>query len=190
MTTATESSPATLLTAEDLLRLDTQGVRGELIRGVFCKMTPTGHEHGRIVASLTHELVAHVKVRRLGVIVAGDSGVQLESDPDTVRAPDIAFTSAERLPVGHITHRYVDIVPDLAVEVVSPSDQHAEVRDKARMWLSFGAHLVWVVFPVSRTVEVHRSGADTAETLTEADRLDGGSVLPGFSCPLRRLFAA
>ncbi|WP_419944609.1 Uma2 family endonuclease [Candidatus Poriferisodalis sp.] len=189
MKTATESSPTTLLTADDLLRLGND-VRGELIRGVFCEMTPTGHEHGRIVASLTHELVAHVKIQQLGVVVAGDTGVQLEHEPDTVRAPDIAFTSSERLPVGQITHRYVQVVPDLVAEVVSPSDRHAEVRDKARMWLSCGVQLVWVVFPVARTVEVHRVGVDATETLAEADHLDGGSVLPGFTCSLRRLFAA
>lgn len=188
MTTATESSPTTLLTAEDLLRLGDE-VRGELIRGVLCEMTPTGQEHGWIVALLTRELVAHVEAHRLGIVVAGESGVQLEHDPDTVRAPDIAFTSAQRLPVDRITRRYAEVVPDLVVEVVSPSDRHADVRDKARMWLSFGVQLVWVVFPVARTVEVYRVGAEAVETLTEADSLDGGDVLPGFTCPLSRLFA-
>lgn len=188
MVTITQPSPATLLTADDLLRLGDE-VRGELIRGVFCEMTPTGHEHGRIVASLTHELVAHVEMHRLGVVV-GESGVHLEHDPDTVRAPDIAFTSGKRLPVGRAIHRYVQVVPDLVVEVVSPSDRHAAVRDKARMWLSFGVQLVWAVFPVARKVEVHRADSDTAKTLTEADSLDGTPVLPGFSYPLSRLFAA
>lgn len=187
MTTITQPSPATLLTADDLLRLDDE-VRGELIRGVFCKMTPPGHEHGRVVALLTHELVAHVAVCRLGVVV-GESGVHLEHEPDTVRAPDIAFTLAERLPAGRANHRYAQTVPDLVVEVVSPSDRRSAVRDKARMWLSFGVQLVWVVFPASRTVEVHRADADAVETLTEVDSLDGTSVLPGFAYPLERLFA-
>jgi len=188
MKTATEASSATLLTADEFMHLGGE-VRGELIRGVLCEMTPTGQEHGWVVALLTRELVTHVEVHRLGIVVAGESGVQLEHDPDTVRAPDIAFTSAQRLPADRITRRYAEVVPDLVVEVVSPSDRHADVRDKARMWLSFGVQLVWVVFPVARTVEVHSADADAAQTLSEADSLDGGSVLPGFSYPLSRLFA-
>jgi len=183
-----QAAATTLLTADDLFQLDDE-VRGELIRGVFCEMTPPGQEHGRVVALLTHALVAHVEVRQLGVVVAGDSGVHLEHDPDTVRAPDIAFTASERLPGGRAIHRYVQTVPDLVVEVVSPSDRRAAVRDKARMWLSFGVQLVWVVFPVACTVEVHRADTDAAETLTQADSLDGGDVLPGFAYPLERLFA-
>ena len=189
MKTAVQASPTTLLTADDLFQLDDE-VRGELIRGVFCEMTPPGHEHGRVVALFTHALVTHVEASRLGVVVAGHSGVYLEHDPDTVRAPDIAFTSGERLPVGRVTHRYVQIVPDLVVEIVSPSDRHADVRDKARMWLSFGVQLLWVVFPVARTAEVHRADAGAVETLTEADSLDGGEVLPEFAYPLERLFSA
>lgn len=189
MKTAAEFSPTRLLTADDLLQLDDE-MRGELIRGVFCEMTPTGQEHGRIVALLTHELVAHVEMRRLGIVVAGESGVQLEHEPDTVRAPDIAFTSVERLPVGHVTRRYAQVVPDLVAEVVSPSDRRSEVHAKAQMWVSYGVLLVWVVFPKTRTVEVYRAGAEVVETLTEADSLDGTPVLPGFTYPLSRLFAA
>ncbi|MDE0133669.1 MAG: Uma2 family endonuclease [Acidimicrobiaceae bacterium] len=188
MKTAVQPSPTTLLTADDLFQLDDE-VRGELIRGVFCEMTPPGHEHGRVVALLTHALVAHVEERQLGVVVAGDSGVHLEHDPDTVRAPDVAFTSGERLPMGRAIHGYAQVVPDLVVEVVSPSDRHADVRDKARMWLSFGVQLVWVVFPAARTGEVYRAGTEAVETLTEADSLDGGDVLPGFTYPLSQLFA-
>lgn len=188
MKTAIQPSPNTLLTADDLFQLDDE-VRGELIRGVFCEMTPPGHEHGRVVALLTHALVAHVEVRQLGVVVAGDSGVHLEHDPDTVRAPDIAFTSGERLPMGRAIHGYAQVVPDLVAEVVSPSDRHADVRDKARMWLGFGVQLVWVVFPTARTVEVHRAGTDDVEALGEADNLDGIPVLPEFAYPLRRLCA-
>ena len=114
----------------------------------------------------------------------------LEHEPDTVRAPDAAYISRERLPVGALAERYGDAVPELVVEVVSPSDRRSDVHDKARMWLSFGVVLAWVVFPQSRTVEVHRAGADEIETLTLDDDLDGGPVLPGFAYPLRRLFAA
>lgn len=189
MTTATESSPTTLLTAEDLLRLDAQGVRGELVRGVFCEMTPAGAEHSKIAFRLGLQVGKFVEEHRLGTAFAADYGIQLERNPDTVRAPDFAFTSYERCPPGAITEGYGQQVPELVAEVVSPSDRRSEVDAKARMWVSYGVLLVWVVFPRTRTVDVYCAGAEAVEMLTEADILDGGSVLPGFAYPLSRLFA-
>ncbi|MDE0135359.1 MAG: Uma2 family endonuclease [Acidimicrobiaceae bacterium] len=189
MKTAIQSSPTTLLTAEDLLRLDVQGVRGELVRGVFCEMSPAGAEHSKIAFRLGLQVGKFVEEHRLGTAFAADYGIQLERDPDTVRAPDFAFTSYERCPPGALTEEYGQEVPELVAEVVSPSDRRSEVHAKARMWVSFGVLLVWVVFPKTRTVEVYRAGVEAVETLTEADSLGGGSVLPGFRCPLSRLFA-
>jgi len=163
-------------------------VCGELIRGVFCEMPKPGMRHGQLALRLGAKLFNHVDERQIGTVV-GEVGVLLERDPDTVRAPDAAFISHDRLPKGSVPARYDETIPELVVEVVSPSDRHADVRDKARMWLSFGVQLVWVVFPVERTVEVHRADVDAAQTLTEADSFDGGSVLPGFSYPLSQLFA-
>ncbi len=191
MKTAVEASATTLLTADDLMRLDAQGVSGELVRGVLVEMSKPGLRHAQLTARLCTQLCNHVDERHLGTVV-GELGVLLERDPDTVRAPDVAFISYDRLPKGNLFSGYAENVPDLVVEVVSPSDRLVAVRDKARMWLSFGVQLVWVVFPASRTVEVYSADADTAdtaETLTEADHLDGGSVLPEFTCPLSRLFA-
>ena len=178
-----------LLTADDLLRLYSEGVRGELIRGVLCETMSTGQRHGRIVVNLSAELRAFVKPRRLGTLVASDSGVWLERDPDTVREPDIAFTSAERLPLGEDVPGYAEVVPDLVIEVASPSDSRREVNDKARMWLSHGVRLVWVVYPGSLTVEVHQPDA-AVSTLTGDQALDGMEVLPGFTCAVSEIFAA
>ena len=194
MTTATEFSPTTLLTAEELLRLDARGVRGELVRGVFCEVMPAGYRHGMIVVRLAARLVDYADERRCGTVVASDAGILLERDPDTVREPDIAFTSADRLPLGAAPTGYSDVVPDLVVEVASPSDRPGELDERAHMWLGFGVRLLWVVHPDSETVEVHSvdsqsAGVPQAETLTGGDELDGGSVLPGFTYPLRRLFA-
>ena len=178
-----------LLTAGDLLRLYSRGVRGELIRGVLCETMPTGHEHGKIVMKLGAALSNFVESRELGTLVGSDSGVWLERDPDTVREPDIAFTSAEKIPLDARIAGYADVVPDLVVEVVSPSDSRREVHDKARMWVSHGVRLVWVVHPETRTVDVHR--ADVAvSTLGEDDILDGMDVLPGFSCNVSAVFGA
>ena len=176
-----------LLTADDLLRLYSQGVRGELIRGVLCKTMSVGQEHGEIVLNLGARLWIIVNAQKLGRLVASDSGVWLERDPDTVREPDIAFFSAEKVPPGVRVTGYSETVPDLVVEVHSPSDSMREVHDKARMWLSYGVRLVWVVHPDTRTIDVHHQ-EHRVSTLTETDALDGADVLPGFSCPVSDLF--
>ena len=183
-TTATK-----LLTVDDLLRLHSEGVRGELIRGVLCETMASGQRHGKIVMKLGAALVNFVDQRRLGTLVGSDNGVRLENDPDTVREPDIGFTSVDRLPLGEDVEGYAEVVPDLVVEVASPSDSRREVNDKARMWLSYGARLVWVVHPETRTVDVHRTDA-LVSTLGEDDALDGMDVLPGFSCPVSTVFGA
>lgn len=176
-----------LLTADDLLRLHSEGVRGELIRGVLHETMASGHEHGRIVMRLGALLHNFVEPEGLGTLVGSDSGVLLEHDPDTVREPDIAFTSVERLPLDARIDGYAEVAPDLVVEIRSPSDGRREVHDKARMWLSHGVRLVWVVHPDTRTVDVHRPDQPVS-TLAGDDTLDGGGVLPGFTCALGTAF--
>lgn len=184
MTTATDTK---LLTAGELLRLSSRGVRGELIRGVLHETMPTGQEHGEIVMNLGAELWSFVKPRRLGRLTASDAGVWLERDPDTVREPDVAFFSAEKAPPGMRVTGYSETVPDLVAEIVSPGDSRREVRDKAWMWLSHGVRLVWVVNPATRTVDVYRADRSVS-TLDENALLDGADVLPGFSCPVSAVF--
>ena len=176
-----------LLTADDLLRLYSQGVRGELIRGVLCKTMSVGQEHGEIVLNLGARLWIIVNAQKLGRLVASDSGVWLERDPDTVREPDIAFFSTEKVPPGVRVTGYSETVPDLVVEVHSPSDSMREVHDKARMWLSYGVRLAWVVHSDTRTIDVHHQEHGVS-TLTETDALDGADVLTSFSCPVSDLF--
>ena len=139
MTTRTDTKR---LTADDLLRLYSEGVRGELIRGELCQTMPTGQEHGEIVMNLGALLRVFIKPRRLGRLTGSDSGVWLERDPDTVREPDIAYFSAEKMPPGVRVTGYAEVVPDLVVEVASPSDSLREINDKALMWLSYGVSLV------------------------------------------------
>ena len=183
MTTTKEQ----LLTADDLLRLDGQGVRGELIRGVLCETMSAGQEHGEIVVNLIARLWNFVDTQKLGRLVASDTGVWLEHDPDTVREPDIAFFSTEKMPPGVRVTGYSEAVPDLVVEVHSPSDSMREVHDKARMWISYGVRLVWVIHPEPRTIDVHHHDHPVS-TLTENNALDGTDVLPGFTCPISDLF--
>ncbi len=184
----TTETSAKLMTADELLRLGADA-RGELIRGVFCEMTPTGVQHARIAARLTVRLGVFIEPRRLGELAVGDMGVRLERDPDTVRAPDIAFTSAECSALEPAITGYAEVVPDLAVEVRSPNDSRREVHDKALMWLSHGVRLVWVVHPDTRTIDVYRADAPAA-TLAGDATLDGCDVLPGFACPVSAVFDA
>ena len=176
-----------LLTADDLLRLYSEGARGELIRGVFCETMSAGEEHGEIVLNLGIILGGFIKPRRLGRLVGSNTGVRLERSPDTVREPDIAFISASKRPLGTRNTGYVEVIPDLVVEVVSPNDRLAEVNDKALMWLNYGVPVVWVVYPDTRTLEVHQPDGYVV-TLDEGDALGGGTVLPGFTCPIRDIF--
>ena len=178
-----------LLTADDLLRLHSEGVRGELIRGVLSETMSAGHEHGRIVMSLGLLLGSFIKSHRLGTLVGSDAGFWLERDPDTVREPDLAYTSAEKLPLDATITGYSEVVPDLVVEVASPSDSRREVNDKALMWLSYGVRLVWVVYPDTGTVDAHRQGRPVS-TLAGDDDLDGRDVLPGFTCAVAAVFEA
>ena len=198
MTTATATQAATatqtgresareLLTADDLLRLSSEGVCGELIRGALSETMPAGLRHGQIVVRLAARLHNFVDSKKLGVLAASDSGVWLERDPDTVREPDVAFFSAEKIPLDADIPGYAEVAPDLVVEIVSPTDRLVAVNDKALMWLRYGVRLVWVVRPEERLVDVHRDG-HRAATLTEGDALDGLDVLPGFSCPVGEVF--
>ena len=176
-----------LLTADDLLRLYSQGVRGELVRGELRETVASGREHGEIVVNMTLALGSFIKPRRLGRLFASDSGVWLERDPDTVREPDIGFISAARAPSGVRVTGYSEEVPDLVVEVVSPSDSAREANERALMWKGFDVRLVWMLFPDTRTVDVYGEGGSVT-TLGEVDSLDGGDVLPGFSCSVSAIF--
>ena len=176
-----------LLTAEDLLELHSKGIKGELIRGVFCETVSTGIEHGEIAGNFIIGLGTYVKPRKLGRVFGSDSGIRLERGPDTVREPDVGFISAGRLPLGTRARGYSEVVPELVVEIVSPSNTAHEMYDRACMWLRHGVTLVWVADPDTRTVDVYRQDGPTV-TLFEDDVLDGDPVLPGFALPVREVF--
>ena len=176
------------LAADDLLRLASKDVRGELIQGELCETASVGGRHGEIAAMLISELVAHVRPRRLGRVAGTDAGILLEREPDTVREPDIAFISAETLPLDVTVSSYYDVVPDLVVEIISPNDGPRAAHDRARMWLSYGVGVVWLIDPEARTVAVHRPDSPGV-TLGQSDTLEGGPALPDFTCPVRNIFS-
>ena len=175
------------MTADELFKLPKDEARGELIQGVFYPAMPTGGRHGEIEALLAWRLLNVVQPSGRGRVMTGDPGIVLERGPDTVRAPDVAYFSAERLPPETDITRFLDAVPDLAVEIVSPSNRPSEIREKAEMWTSFGARLVWVVWPETMAVDVYRP-EESVVTLGAEDTLTGEDVLPEFSCPVREVF--
>ena len=177
------------ITAEQLLEMDAKGMRGELIRGVFCPTMPAGMKHGEIVVNLVMFLGAEIKPNRLGRLMASDSGVKVETDPDTVREPDIAYFSKERLALDADVPGYAEVPPDLVVEVVSPTDSVRGINDKASMWITSGVRLVWVVWPETRMIEVHRP-AQPVTTLRETDTLTAEDILPQFKIPIKDIFDA
>jgi len=180
-TTETEK----LITADELLAMSSKG-RYELTEGRLIKMSPPGSEHGLIVNTINYFVTDHVRRKKLGKVFAAETGFRLSRKPDTVRAPDVAFVSSARLPTP-LPKGYMDIAPDLVVEVVSPSDDADDVQLKIKEWLEAGAKMVCYVYPSSRQVVVYRSLRDV-RLLTDADALLGDDVLPDFSLPVKEIF--
>ncbi|MGQ0614519.1 MAG: Uma2 family endonuclease [Planctomycetaceae bacterium] len=174
----------TVTTAEELSRA-TSHSRCELLRGRVFPMVPSRGEHGRVVVRATVPLASHVMARGLGIVYGAETGFLLSRNPDTVRAPDVAFVRAERA-AAH-SAGYLAGAPDLAVEVLSPDDRPDYVSEKVAEWLAGGARAVWIIDPEARTVTVHEIGG--APLLLSVDGvLRGGAALPGFSMPVHDLF--
>lgn len=180
-------SPVTLTTADQLLRMPHDGCRYELVAGELRKMAPAGWEHGDIGGQLEGLLWQHVRKHRLGKVFLAETGFLLASDPDTVRAPDIAFIRKERIPRDRPRAAFWPGAPDLAVEVVSPGDTFSEVVEKVQEWLDAGAMMVWVVDPKRHSVTVYGAPSDI-RVLSENDELSGEEVVPGFRCAVREIF--
>jgi Uma2 family endonuclease len=176
-----------VITAEELFRMPQDGFRYELVKGELKRMAPAGGEHGTITYDLGFLLGQHVKANNLGVLFTAETGFKIETDPDTVLAPDIAFVRRERIPKEGIPKGYWPGPPDLAVEIISPNDTYEEVEEKVAQWLLAGTAAVWVINPRRRTVTVYRSLTDIT-VLTETDELTGGDVVPGFRCPVAKIF--
>jgi len=181
---------STLLTAGDLARLDDPDkLPHELVRGVLRLVTPAFSEHGSVVMRVSSALGQHVYPHGLGELFGESTGFLLERDPDTVLCPDVAFVASRRLPPEGLELSFLELAPDLAVEVVSKGNRPREVAAKVAAYLRLGVRCVWVVLPAKRVVRIHT--ADGAERLVGEDGdLEGGDVLPGFRCPVAGLFAA
>ena len=176
-----------LVTADELLGLAGDGKRYELIEGALFETSPAGTEHGRIAMKAGVMLYRFVRPRRLGEVFAADTGFVISSEPDTVRAPDVAFVAADRIPSSGVPAGYMRLAPDLVVEVVSPSDAASDLQSKVYAWLDAGCRLVWVVYPATRSVTIFRSRHDV-RALSEEDTLDGSPLFDAFNLGVRELF--
>ena len=170
-------------TAQDLLRFREPGKTAELVRGVLIVREPPGTRHGARAARLTLRVGTFVERHELGQVFAQDTGFKIERDPDTVRAPDLAFVAGARL--AHIPEEgYAELAPDWVAEIVSPNDRPGEVLEKVGQWLGAGVRVVWVLDQVRRNARIYRADG-TVSTVEPDGELDGEDVLPGFRCPLR-----
>ncbi|MBI3797694.1 MAG: Uma2 family endonuclease [Deltaproteobacteria bacterium] len=176
-----------LMTAEELFELPGDDYKYELVEGELIRMAPTGGEHGVLTVRLGRLLDEYVEAHDLGIVCGAETGFVLRRTPDTVRAPDAAFIAKDRIPASGVPKTYWPFPPDVAVEVVSPSDRFDDVQTKVAEYLTAGTRLVWVVNPTTRTIFVYHSARDV-QALGEEDELNGEEIIPGFRCSVRRVF--
>lgn len=181
------ATTAAYVTAEELLAAYSEDARVEVVDGVVVPMSPTNSWHGWVTSELFSSVTAYVRAHRLGRAFTEGTGFVLARAPDVLRAPDAAVITAARLPPPP-RDAFWELAPDLAAEVLSPSETASDVARKVDEYLRYGVRLVWVVDPATRTVTVYTPAA-APRRLAAAATLDGGDVLPGFSLPLADLFA-
>jgi len=175
-----------LITAEEFARMPNppDGSRQELVRGRIETMPPPGGRHGFCCSKMDRRVGGFIEQHGLGSVFANDTGFITGQGPDTVRGADVSFWSKERLP--EIPEGYIDVAPDLAIEVLSPHDRFARLQLKVNEYLTKGVRLIWIVDPEDRSVTVYRPNQQPA-ILFENDTLAGEDVLPGFSCLVAEL---
>ena len=175
-----KKSPHTTMTMDEFLENDFDGY--EYVKGELIPMPDAAIVHGEIGSNLHFLLASHVRENKLGRLYIAETSFQLD---DRVVKPDIAFVSTERLSDDKM--KGFSVAPDLAVEIVSPSDKHYDVLEKTLAYLKAGTRLVWIIEPVMKSVTTYRSEVDFA-MLNYEDTLTGEDVIEGFSCPVAELF--
>ena len=175
-----------LLTADDLLALEKLGKSTELVRGRLIVREPPSTYHGSVQSILNILVGSYVRTHALGAVFGQDTGFKIASNPDTVRAPDLAFVDRAR--VAQIGRRgYAALAPDLVAEILSPGDRPGELLTKVGEWIEAGVRLVWVIDPERRVATLYRDDGDVMTVSSDGD-VHGDAVLPGFSFRLAELF--
>ena len=163
--------------------------RYELFRGDLRMMSPAGGRHGRIANHLAWLLSNHVLPNRLGIVLAAETGFLIETNPDTVLAPDVAFVRWERYQSIENEAGFVPLAPDLVIEVLSPSDRYSRVESKVLAWLDAGCRLVLVVDPESETIQAMLS-RQQVQIYRAAESIDCSAAVPGWQLALADVFTA
>jgi Uma2 family endonuclease len=172
------------VTVEEFAAMPLHGI-WELVDGEPIELSPAAGRSGWISANVVALLANHVRSGRLGWAFSAETGFVLFSDRQTVRSPDAAVVLRDRLAAP--PDSFVPLAPDLAVEVLSPSDRMADAMSKITMYLQAGVRLVWLIDPETLTVTVFRQDA-APKSIGERETLDGGDVLPGFSVQVAEIF--
>lgn len=176
-----------LMTIEDLAELEDTPGRYDLIRGELISMSPAGFRHGVIGMRIARAIANFSYENSLGEVPLSETGFLLARDPDVLLAPDVAFIRTYKLPSEDQQLGFLEVAPDLVVEVVSPHDRMQVASAKIMEYLSAGVSMVWVVEPSRKLVTVHTPDLK-AQTLTVEGELDGGDVLPGFRLKVADIF--
>ncbi len=183
--TETVEETTELISGEELYQMPGTDLT-ELVKGEIVKMSPTGFWHGVIEGKFYRALEFFVEENKLGLVMVGEVGLYTRRNPDSVRGADVVFISNERL--AQVTSAsFLDVAPELIVEIMSPDDRWSEVRKKLNEYFSIGVNLVWVADPSDKTVSAYRSLTEVS-IFAENDVLTGEEVLPGFRVPVVALF--
>jgi Uma2 family endonuclease len=158
----------------------------ELVNGRVVPMAPAGHLHGAAESRLDVKLALYAETTGAGRVMVGEVGIYTRRNPDTVRGADIVFMSQERY-ARCGPSAYLDVAPELVVEILSPEDRPGPMKEKIQEYLSVGVDRVWFIDPRRQRVLVYRSSKQV-ETLGTGDILRDEEILPGFSLPLSELF--
>jgi Uma2 family endonuclease len=177
-------------TSEDLASLEGDGYRYDLLEGNLIRVSPAGFRHGRLAAEIARRLGNFLAQHpALGVVVGAETGFRLSRNPDTVLGPDAAVVASGRLPPSEAQIGFLELAPDLAVEIVSPTDRWTTVSGKVDAYLAAGVRVVWVIEPDARAVRVYSTeGAEQRLHADRGDVLRAEALMPGFSLALAELF--
>ncbi len=186
--TAMPRPESQLLTAEDFLGLPKEeSKRHELVEGRLVPVCAAASRSAIVATNISTSMNSFIREHRLGICGGADWSFRLRTNPDTVRMPDVAFVRADRIPPGGVPSTAWDGAPDLAVEVLSPSNRFSEIMERVQDFFDAGTRLMWVIDPDKRNARIF--APDRAMRIAGEDgMLDGEDVLPGFTLPLAQIW--
>ena len=172
------------VTIDDMYHMPKDGQKYELVDGKVV-VSPAGMYHAEIVTKISHIIATFLDDHPIGKVYGDNMGLIFPNG--NLRSPDVSFVRMEKLPDGKSPVTFGKLVPDFAIEVLSPDHRPSQVAGKIGEYLECGVPLVWVVDPEAKTVTAYRS-LSNIQQFTGEDTISAEPVLPGFTCPISRLF--